>query len=107
MGKPVTSIGFGMISEVGYLHENPGIEALLLRKGIQQLNEEKFPQVLDLSMSGQRSADGMEYDKLAQSPILTGLEAFGIRTMMKQGFDFSNDTSHYAGCAHSLTVRLH
>lgn len=92
IGKPVTSIGFGMISEVGYLHENPEIEALLLRKGIQPLNEEEFLQVLDLSMSGQPSADGMEYDKLAQSHILTGLEPFGIRKMMEQGFDVSNGT---------------
>lgn len=90
IGKPATSIGFGMISEVGYLHENPEIEALLLRKGIQPLSEEEFLQVLDLSMSGQPCADGMEYDKLAQSHILTGLEPFGIRKMMEQGFDVSN-----------------
>ena len=92
IGKPATSIGFGMISEVGYLHENPEIEALLLRKGIQPLNEEEFLQVLDLSMSGRPSAEGMKYDKLAQSHILTGLEPFGIRKMMEQGFDVSNGT---------------
>lgn len=38
-GVPSVSVGLGMISDVGYLHENPGIEALLLRKGIQPLNE--------------------------------------------------------------------
>ncbi|KAL8768386.1 MAG: hypothetical protein Q9194_005723 [Teloschistes cf. exilis] len=92
LGKPVTSIGFGMISEVGYLHENPEIEALLLRKGIQPLNEEEFLQVLDLSLCGRPSAGGMEYDKLARSHILTGLEPFGIRKMMEQGFDVSNGT---------------
>ncbi|KAF7504184.1 hypothetical protein GJ744_002603 [Endocarpon pusillum] len=92
LGKPVTSIGFGMISEVGYLHENPEIEALLLRKGIQPLNEEEFLQVLDLALCGQPSAGGMEYDKLARSHILTGLESFGIRKMMEQGFDVSNGT---------------
>ncbi|RYP08514.1 hypothetical protein DL764_001845 [Monosporascus ibericus] len=32
-GKPATSVGLGMISEVGYLHEKPETEALLLRKG--------------------------------------------------------------------------
>ena len=92
LGKPATSIGFGMISEVGYLHENPEIEALLLRKGIQPLNEQEFLQVLDLSLSGQPSAAGMEYDKLARSHILTGLEPFGIRKMMEQGFDVNNGT---------------
>ena len=92
LGKPVTSIGFGMISEVGYLHENPEIEALLLRKGIQPLNEEEFLQVIDLSLSGKPNARGMEYDKLAQAHILTGLEPLGIRRMMEQGFDVNNGT---------------
>ncbi|KAK3174425.1 hypothetical protein OEA41_001671 [Lepraria neglecta] len=52
LGKPATSIGFGIISKIGYLHENPDIEALLLRKGIQPLNEEDFLQILDLSLGG-------------------------------------------------------
>ena len=90
--KPVSSIGFGMISEVGYLHENPEIEALLLRKGIQPLNEKEFLQVLDLALSGTPSAAGMEYDELARSHILTGLEPHGIRKMMEQGFDVNNGT---------------
>ena len=34
----------------------------------------------------------MEYDRLARSHILTGLEPFGIRKMMEQGFDVSNST---------------
>lgn len=34
LGLPATSLGLGMIFEVGYLHENPEIEAILLRKGI-------------------------------------------------------------------------
>ena len=36
-GKPASSIGLGNIAEVGYLHENPEIEALLNRCGIQPL----------------------------------------------------------------------
>ncbi len=71
LGKPVSSIGFGMISEV---HENSEIEALLLRKSIQPLNEEEFLQMFNLSLSGTLSAGGMEYDKLAKSHVLTGLE---------------------------------
>lgn len=81
-----------MISEVCYFHENPEIEALLPRKGIQPLNEEEFLQVLDLSLCGRPSAGGMEYDRLACSHILTGLEPFGIRKTMEQGFDVSNGT---------------
>ena len=41
-GKKACSIGLDMISEVGYLHENPDIEGLLLRKGIQALIEREF-----------------------------------------------------------------
>ncbi|KAL8836156.1 MAG: hypothetical protein Q9176_006486 [Flavoplaca citrina] len=93
LGKPITSINFGKISEVGYLHENPEIEAFLLRKGIQPLNEEEFLQVLDLSLYGRLSAGGIEYDRLARSHILTGLEPFGIRKMIEQGFDVSNAAS--------------
>ena len=42
LGIPAVSVGLGMISEVGYLHENPEIEALLLRKGIQAINEDEM-----------------------------------------------------------------
>ncbi len=89
LGKPVSSIGFGMISEV---HENSEIEALLLRKSIQPLNEEEFLQTIDLSLSGTLSAGGMEYDKLAKSHVLTGLKPHDIRKMVEKGFDVSNGT---------------
>jgi NADP-dependent 3-hydroxy acid dehydrogenase YdfG len=51
-GKPAVSVGLGMISEVGYLHENPDIEALLLRNGIAPLNEEEFLQVVEFALAG-------------------------------------------------------
>ncbi|KAI0968298.1 hypothetical protein F4678DRAFT_209278 [Xylaria arbuscula] len=83
-----------MISEVGYLHENPEIEALLLRKGIQPLNEEEFLQVMDFGLAGR----GGEWEfgrrgaslPLNQAHILTGLEPFGIRKLMDRGFDVNN-----------------
>jgi hypothetical protein len=87
LGKLVSSIGFGMISEV---HENSEIEALLLRKGIQPLNEEEFLQIFNLSLSGTPSAGGMKYDKLAKSHILTGLKSHDIRKMMEKGFNVNN-----------------
>lgn len=93
LGKPASSIGFGMISEVGYLHENPEIEALLLRKGIQPLSENEFLQILDLSLSGDPSAEGIQYDKLARSHILTGLEPHGISKMMEVGFEISSNAT--------------
>lgn len=92
LGKPAVSVGLGMISEVGYLHENPEIEALLLRKGIQPLNEEELLQVLDLALTPNAPADEQPYDSLASSHILTGLEPQGIRKMLAMGFDVNNGT---------------
>jgi NADP-dependent 3-hydroxy acid dehydrogenase YdfG len=92
-GKPAISVGLGMISEVGYLHENPEIESKLLRKGIQPLNEEEFLQVIDYALPG---GGGESYFK-AQKPsttedahILTGLEPHAIRKLMDQGFNVTN-----------------
>lgn len=87
-GKPAISVGLGMISEVGYLHENPDIEALLLRKGIQPLNEAEFLQVIDLALSKGASC-GQGQRRPWSCHVLTGLEPLGIRRLMDQGFDVS------------------
>ncbi|OJK01834.1 hypothetical protein ASPACDRAFT_50671 [Aspergillus aculeatus ATCC 16872] len=98
LGKPIVSVGLGMISEVGYLHENPEIEALLLRKGIQPLNEAELIQVIDLALAHTATtgltskAPGLDYDPLAASHILTGLEPHGIRQLLDRGFDVNNGT---------------
>ncbi|KAI1470380.1 polyketide synthase [Daldinia caldariorum] len=84
-GQACVSVGLGMISEVGYLHENPEIEALLLRKGIQPLNEEEFLQVVDLALASEAACSPEE------SHLLTGLEPAAIRELSARGFDV---TSH-------------
>ncbi|RYP81174.1 hypothetical protein DL769_002122 [Monosporascus sp. CRB-8-3] len=83
-GKPAISIGLGMISDVGYLHENPDIENILLRKGIYPLSEDEFLQVIDLAL-----ATGSANDP-AEAHILTGMESFGFRNLMAKGFDVNN-----------------
>ena len=85
-GKPACSIGLGMISEVGYLHENPDIEALLLRKGIQPLTEREFLQVVDLALSG------TTIGRSAPAHILTGLESHGMHELLRKGFDINSGT---------------
>jgi hypothetical protein len=85
-GQACVSVGLGMISEVGYLHENPEIEALLLRKGIQPLNEDEFLQVVDLALASEGSGRDPTY-----SHMLTGLEPAAIRELSRRGFDV---TSH-------------
>nr|ALQ33041.1 putative polyketide synthase [Fusarium thapsinum] len=84
-GQRCVSVGLGMISEVGYLHENPEIESLLLRKGIQPLNEDAFLQIVDLALASEK--DG----RIDDSHLLTGLESAAIRELSAQGFDV---TSH-------------
>ena len=74
-----------MISEVGYLHENPEVEALLLRKGIQPLDEQEFLQVVDLALVSGATRDP------ADAHLLTGLEPAGVRELQARGFDV---TSH-------------
>jgi hypothetical protein len=93
LGLPANAIGLGMISEVGYLHENPEIEALLLRKGIQAINEDELLQIIDLVLSDSRGhTDGKDHislasDVAAQAHILTGLEPLGLKELQKQGWE--------------------
>ncbi|KAI1752350.1 polyketide synthase [Xylaria castorea] len=88
-GKPAVSVGLGMISEVGYLHENPHIEGLLLRRGIQPLSEREFLQVIDLSLTRKSKDDTLchEQSHLSDSMILTGLEPHGFLKLMDRGYD--------------------
>jgi acyl carrier protein len=78
-----------MISEVGYLHENPDIESILLRKGIQQINESEMLSIIDISLS-QSMEIANPYDIAAEAHILTGLEPFGLLELRKKGFNVSN-----------------
>ncbi|KAI0469310.1 reducing type I polyketide synthase 10 [Xylaria cf. heliscus] len=93
IGLPAVSVGLGMISEVGYLHENPEIEALLLRKGIQPIDADDFLQVIDLALSSSTSM-GIHhaYDKLAVAHLLTGLEPSGMKQLRKRGFSGNHPT---------------
>ena len=88
-GLPAVSVGLGMISEVGYLHDNPEIEALLLRKGIQPIDADELLQILDLALSSANAKMGIHhaYDQLAVAHLLTGLEASGLKELRKKGFE--------------------
>lgn len=91
LGLPAISVGLGMISEVGYLHENPEIEALLLRKGIQAIDEDELLQIIDVALSSKMTI-AHAYDAFAQSHILTGLEPLGLKELRKKGFEGETPT---------------
>ncbi|KAI1261843.1 reducing type I polyketide synthase 10 [Xylariaceae sp. FL1019] len=87
-GIPAVAVGFGMISEVGYLHDNPEIEALLTRKGIQAIDADELIQLTDLALSSSASlAIPHAHDALAASHLLTGMEPHGIKELRKKGFE--------------------
>ncbi|KAJ5521415.1 hypothetical protein N7527_005530 [Penicillium freii] len=88
-GLPGISIGLGMISEVGYLYENPEIEALLLRKGIQAINEDELLQIIDTTLCNK---DSTLYDTMVSCYVLTGLEPLGLKNLQKAGFSGTNPT---------------
>ncbi|KAJ5672571.1 polyketide synthase [Penicillium longicatenatum] len=91
-GLPAQAIGLGMISEVGYLHDNPEIEALLVRKGIQAINEDELLQIVDIALSKDQLTIPHPVDHLAKSHVLTGLEPFGLMDLRRKGFEVTNIT---------------
>lgn len=80
-----------MISEVGYLHDNPEIEALLKRKGIHSIDANDLVQLLDLALSSsaETAIPGIHHltDALASAHLPTGLEE-----LRRMGFDGNNPT---------------
>ncbi|VUC30962.1 unnamed protein product [Clonostachys rosea] len=86
LGLKGIALGLGMISEVGYLHENPHIEELLLRKGIRPINEDELLQIFDFGMSSPPTS-AQPTDSLSYSHILTGLEVTGLQRKHKRGYN--------------------
>lgn len=98
-----------MISEVGYLHDNPEIEALPKRKGIHSINADELVQLLDLALSesAETAIPGIHHptDALASAHLLTGLEPTGLKELRRMGFDDNNpmlDDPRAALLAHAL-----
>ena len=87
LNLPATSLGLGMISEVGYLHEHPEIEALLARKGIHAINEEEMLQIVDIVLTHNVCSNMTDSGHFAEAHILTGLEVIGLQKIRDKGFE--------------------
>ena len=87
LGLPAVSVGLGVISEVGYLHENPEIEKMVMRRGVHAINEHELLQIIDAALSSPHGNSTPGYDRLYESHILTGLEPLGLDELRKKGFD--------------------
>ena len=95
LGLPATSVGLGMIAEVGYLHEHPAIERLLKRKGISAITEDELLQIVDLALAHPRPSSSStgrphHYDTLVTSHLLTGIEFAGLQEQRDRGFEGDN-----------------
>ncbi|PYH68297.1 polyketide synthase [Aspergillus vadensis CBS 113365] len=91
LGLPAISIGYGMISEVGYLHEHPDIEALMKRGGVHPINEDELIQIMNIALVNQRPCTwDSRYDHLAGSHILTGVEFTSLQEQRERGFEGDN-----------------
>ena len=91
LGLPAVSVGLGMISEVGYLHEHSDIEALMKRKGIHAINEDELLQIMDLALKSQHPGTwSPHYDSLVGSHLLTGVEFIGLEEQRNRGFEGDN-----------------
>ncbi|GAW16539.1 hypothetical protein ANO14919_059690 [Xylariales sp. No.14919] len=73
-----------MVSGVGYLHENPGIERILLREGTYPITEEELSQVMDFALTAGAQGEPDE------AHILTYIESPGCKTLKAKGFDVNN-----------------
>jgi len=93
VGLRATSLGLGMISEVGFLHENPEIEALLLRKGVHPIDEDELLQLFDMALTpdeldvSARNSGDFPADHFAEGHILTGLELLGLQKIRAMGWE--------------------
>ena len=76
LGLPATAIGFGAIREIGYLDENPEIEAMFARKGIALLSEDDVLQIIDIALCEPPASANWEHT-FAQGHILSGIEVTG------------------------------
>ncbi|PYH84784.1 KR-domain-containing protein [Aspergillus uvarum CBS 121591] len=91
LGLPAISIDYGMISEVGYLHEHPDIEALMQRKGIHPIKEDELLQIMNLALGNQEPCTwDARYDHLAGSHLLTDVEFIGLHEQRDRGFEGDN-----------------
>ena len=95
LGLPATSVGLGMIAEVGYLHEHPDIERLLKRKGVAAITEDELLQIVDLALAHPRPTTSStertyHYDTLVRSHLLTGIEFAGLKEQRDRGFEGDN-----------------
>lgn len=87
-GLPATTIGLGMISQIGYLHEHPDIQSLLTNKGVTAIDADDFLQIIDAALSSaQTGPTKCDYDALSKGHILTGLEPLGWNDLRKRGFE--------------------
>jgi hypothetical protein len=100
LGLKATALGIGAVSEVGYLHEHPDVQSMLLRKGLHPITENELLRIIDIALSNQDTTELRSgVDHFVEGHILTGMEPQGLRKQREQGFEGDNSVLHDPRCA--------
>ncbi|KUL82016.1 hypothetical protein ZTR_11397 [Talaromyces verruculosus] len=83
LGLPAVSVGLGIITDVGYLSENPEVEEKALRSGISSLNEKEMLLVIDQALSADYS--NSQFDTFSTCHFVTGLEYLSNPSLRRHG----------------------
>ncbi|KAI0475737.1 hypothetical protein GGR56DRAFT_639432 [Xylariaceae sp. FL0804] len=88
-GLRATEVALGVITEVGYLHEHPQIEAVHTHREFRASKEEEMLQLIDMAIAHSGSDGAAAYDKMMHAHFLAGLE---IKAAKSKAMD-SNGTA--------------
>ena len=84
LGLRAISVGLGVVSEVGYLHEHPDVQNGLEAKGAAVLDEQDYLQIMDTAI---HSCSTGAVGDVSTAHMLTGLEPTGLLNLRRQGFE--------------------
>ena len=84
LGLRAISVGLGVVSEVGYLHEHPDVQNGLEAKGAAVLDEQDYLQIMDTAIN---SCSKEPVNDVSSAHMLTGLEPTGLLNLRRQGFE--------------------
>ncbi|KAI9653650.1 MAG: Type I Iterative PKS [Bathelium mastoideum] len=86
LGKPAVAIGYGTISEVGYLHEHPEIEKMLERRGLTPTTEADMITICDIALCSELQHNESLFSA-SKAHFLSGLEFTRKLSIIAQGYE--------------------
>lgn len=87
---PASAIGFGVIGEIGFVHENQELEDIFRRRGFKPLSEEDVLIAVDMALQEQINWSHSRKCKVRdrfQGHFIVGLGADYVKNIIKGGID--------------------